>query len=41
MVERLVGMQALVPENPYEGARLLAFVAPDVGERRVRFEPPP
>jgi hypothetical protein len=30
-----------VDEITAEGARLLAFVAPDVGERTVRFEPPP
>jgi hypothetical protein len=30
-----------VDEITAEGARLLAFVAPDAGERRVRFEPPP
>jgi hypothetical protein len=30
-----------VDEITTEGARLLAFVAPDAGERRVRFEPSP
>jgi hypothetical protein len=47
MVERLVGMPLpadppdAVDQTTTEGARLLAFIAPDAKERRVRFEPPP
>jgi hypothetical protein len=34
-------MADTVDQITAEGARLLAFVVPDAGERQVRFEPSP